>query len=295
MREVLAERSAVSAGRHVLLVIALLALASLACWPSTVALWDLWRWNPYIDGHGPFVAAVSLGLLVRSRIALAATQLRPSAMGAAGLVVCSLVWVIAWRSGMRDVHIGLLPLVLLAAVLATFGQAAARIAAFPVGYLYFAEPLWHVLIRPLQELTVQVVGVIVPVIGMPVTIVGDVLNFSGGVSFEVTPICSGINFLVVGLAAAALIGELQHASFWRRARLIAAMALLMVLSNWVRVLLIIIAGYTSGMRNVLATRGHWYLGWVLFAIVMLGFARVAARGATSSAQAAAVPSPADGP
>lgn len=173
---------------------------------------------------------------------------------------------------MQALHIALLPLILSLAVLAVFGKQAARIAAFPIGYLYFAEPVWHLLIGPLQQVTIRVASAVVPVLGIPVTTAGSILNLPRGISFEVTPLCSGVNFLVVGLAVAVLIGELQHAPFRRRVALAGWMAILMVLSNWVRVLVIIIVGYTTGMRSVLATRGHWYLGWVFFALVVLGFA-----------------------
>ena len=280
-----------SVARNVVLVIAVVTLVLLACAPSVGALWRLWEWSPYVDGHGPFIAAISLGLILRSRHALAATQLRPSAAGAAGLFVCGLAWFLAWQAGIEELHVALLPLVILAAVLAALGPTAARITAFPLGYLYFAEPLWHVLIGPLQELTVHVVSIIAPIIGMPVTVAGDVLRFPHSISFEVTPVCSGVNFLVVGLAGAALLGELWQASLRRRAGLILAMALLMVGSNWVRVLVIIVAGYTSDMRSVLATRGHWYLGWILFALIMFAFARVAVRGSPSSMSVLTASSP----
>lgn len=263
----------------------------LACWPSVAALWHLWVWNRYIDGHGPIIALASLALLVRSREAFATAELRASAAGAACLLACSLAWVISWRAGIQDLHVLLLPLVIFLALFAVFGKAVARIAAFPLGYLYFAEPVWHVLIGPLQNLTIQVVGAIAPVLGMPVAIAGNVLHFARGISFEVTPLCSGVNFLVVGLAVASLIGELQQASFSRRVGLVAWMAFLMVVSNWVRVFVIIIAGYTTGMRSVLATRGHWYLGWVLFALVVFGFALLASRGAPALRK----PSPAGEP
>ena len=284
-----------SAARNLSLIIALIALSLLAYWPSAAALWNLWEQSRYLDGHGPFIAAISFGLLVRSRHALTAAELRPSAAGAAGLLVCSLAWIIAWRTGIQELHLVLLPPVLFLAVLAAFGTTAARVVAFPLGYLYFAEPLWHALIGPLQDLTIHVVGAITPILGMPVTIVGNILYFPRNISFEVTPICSGVGFLVVGLAVAALIGELQQASFRRRAGLIASMAFLMIVSNWARVLVIIIAGYTSGMRNVIATRGHWYLGWVLFALVTFGFARLAVRPSKSAAPAFAKPSQAGAP
>jgi EpsI family protein len=50
-----------------------------------------------------------------------------------------------------------------------------------------------------------------------------------------------------------------------------------VISNWVRVLVIMYAGYASGMQSVVATRGHVLFGWLLFALVLAGFAWLATR------------------
>jgi len=60
--------------------------------------------------------------------------------------------------------------------------------------------------------------------------------------------------------------------------LLGSMVLATIVSNWVRVLIIMAVGYTSGIHNVLVTRGHLLFGWVLFALVMSAFAWVAARG-----------------
>jgi len=285
----------VSATRNLALVLTLVALALLAYWPSTAAWWRFWELNQYVGGQGPLIAAISLGLIVRSRRALSAAPLRAFPAAIAGLLACSVAWVIGWRAAIQELHLLLLPLILILATLAAFGRTIARIVAFPLGYLYFAEPSWHLLIGPLQQLTLRIAGGIVPILGMPVTIAGNVLYFSHDVSFEVTPLCSGLNFLVVGLAVAALIGELQHASLRRRLALLASMALLMVVSNWIRVLVIIVAGYTSGMRNVLATSGHVILGWILFALVMLGYALVVGHRPVPTAPAPREASPAGGP
>ena len=254
----------------------LLAIALIAYAPSTFALWDFWA-NNYLGGHGPLVGAISVWLIVRSRAALASAPAHPSLWGCAGLILCSIASVILWRASIEELEVLLLPLILFFAVLAAFGGGVARILAFPLGYLYFAEPPWHVLARPLQELTVRAVGVIAPLVGMPARIAGTLVFLPGGVTFEVTTLCSGVNFLMVGLAVAALIGELQQASLRRRAALLASMVLLTVVSNWVRVLIIMAVGYTSGMRHILVTSGHLLFGWVLFALVMCGYAWLVAR------------------
>jgi len=274
---------------------ALLAIALIAYAPSTAALWDFWA-HHYLGEHGPLIGAICVWLMLRSRQALAAAPVQPSPWGCAGLLLCSIASVIFWRAGIEGLHVLLLPLILFFAVLAAFGWGVARLLAFPLGFLYFAEPPWHVLTGPLQELTVHAVGVIAPLVGMPARIAGSVMYLPGGVTFEVTPLCSGVNFLVVGLAVAGLIGELERASVRRRAALLASMTLVAIISNWVRVLAIMAAGYASGMRNVLVTRGHLLFGWLLFALVMFGFAWFAARHPalttrTGSVRARSVSSP----
>jgi len=259
-------------------IIGLTAIALLAYAPSALALWNFWDSYSFLGGQGPLIVALSAWLIVRSRSQIEATSTRPSAWGCVALFVCGAASVIFWRSAIEELHMLLLPLLLFFAVLAACGRGVARIVAFPIGYLYFAEPTWRVLIGPLQALTTRAVVLMSPLTGTPMVPSGTLLRLPHGVTFEVTPLCSGVNFLVVGLAVAALIGELQRASLRRRAALLGVMALLMVLSNWLRVLLIVLAGYASGMR-LLVTRGHVLFGWVLFALVMLGFSVWAARRA----------------
>ena len=59
------------------------------------------------------------------------------------------------------------------------------------------------------------------------------------------------------------------------------MTLLAVLSNWLRVLLILAIGYLTHMRSALATRGHVALGWVVFACALLLFVWAAGRWGVS--------------
>jgi EpsI family protein len=266
----------VPASRTLILVGGLVAITLLAYWPSTAALWSFWTSQSFLGGQGPLVAILSLWLLLRSRAALEASPLRASPVGCTALLIACLASVIFWRAAIEELHMLLLPWLMFLAVLAALGAGAARIVAFPLAYLYFAEPTWRILIWPLQHLTLRAAVFLGPLFGMPVVPEGTLLHLPHGVTFDVTPFCSGVNFLVVGLAIAALIGELQRASLRRRAALLGVMLLLMVVSNWVRVLAIMLAGYTSGMR-LLVTRGHVLFGWVLFAILMLAFVSLATR------------------
>ena len=271
------QRNSLTARRGLVPVAALMLITLLAYWPGTVALWRFWG-QSFLGSQGPLVAAISAWLILRSRPVLEGTGVRPSAGGCVALWVCSAASVIFWRSAIQELQMLLLPLLLFFGVLAAFGRRVASIVAFPLAYLYFAEPTWRILIGPLQSLTVRVVAFIAPLVGMPVVASGTLLYLPRNVTFEVTPFCSGVNFLVVGLSVAALIGELQRESLQRRAALLGVMTLLVLAGNWLRVLAIMAAGYTSGMR-LLVTRGHVLFGWLLFALMMFAFVVWAVRRA----------------
>jgi EpsI family protein len=263
--------------RNWLLCAGLLTIAAVAYWPSVSALWDYWTDDNHRGAHGLLVVLLFAWLLFRARHELAGVPVRPSRLACGLLVLCSAAWLVFWRAGIQELHILLLPVLMGLAVLAALGLPAALKVAFPLGYLYFAMPAWGIFIGPLQALTIRAVSLLAPLIGVPARIHGDLVLLPGVGTFQIASGCSGVNFLTVGLAVAALLGEVERATLWRRAMLLAVMGVLSILSNWIRVLVVVDAGYTTNMRHVLVSRGHYTFGWVLFTVVMVAFVWWAAR------------------
>ena len=270
-------QESVPASRNALLTAWLIALAALTYWPSTAALWNYWLDDNHGGTHGLLVAPLSVWLLYRARMRLAAIPIRPSLLAGTLLVACSIAWLVFWRAGIQELHLLLLPVLMGLAVYAALGFRAALAVAFPIGYLYFAVPAWGIFGRSLQDLTIWAVGWMAPLIGVPAQIHGDLVNLPGVGVIEIASSCSGVNFFTVGLAVAALLGELEQASLRRRALLLTAMGALALFANWLRVLVIVDAGYTTNMRHVLVSRGHYTFGWVLFTTVMVAFVWLVAR------------------
>jgi exosortase len=254
----------------------LIALAVAAYWPSSRALWDYWT-DWLFGGHGIFVAALALWLLLRARdrIGLAPVQSLPWVL--VPLVACSLASLILWRAGIQSLQLLLWPVLILLGVLAAFGGAVTRAITVPVCFLYFAMPAWNVLAQPLQSLTVWAVKLFAPVIGVPATISGDLIYLPGDTRFSVELACSGVGFFVEGLAVAALLGELEQAPLSRRLNLLASMVLVALVTNWIRVLTIVQIGYATQMRHVLVTRYHVLFGYVLCVAVLVLFVWLATR------------------
>jgi EpsI family protein len=275
----------------------LILIAIIAYWPSVGALWGYWTDSNFGGTHGLLVAPLSLWLLVRARHRLDAVTARPSPTAGALLLLGSVAWFVFWRAGIQTLHILMFPILMGLAVWTAFGFRAALCVAFPLAFLYFAVPAWGIFVGPLQALTQAAVAVLAPLIGVPAQLKGDLVLLPGVGAFEIARGCSGANFLATGLAVAALLGELEEANLRRRALFLGVMAVVAIISNWIRVLVVIDAGYTTNMRHVLVSRGHLLFGWVLFTTVMVAFVWLFARpqGPVSRVPAAAGPQTANNP
>jgi len=181
----------------------LLAIAVLVYWPSSVALWDWWTNDNHAGAHGLLVVPLAAALLYRSRRRLDAIPAQPSGVACVLLLLCSLAWLVFWRAGIQELHLLLLPVLMGLVLCAVLGFRAVPIIAFPLGFLYFAVPAWGIFIEPLQRLTVAVVGLLAPLVGVQAQIQGDLVVMPGVGIIEIAGSCSGANFFCIGVAVGA--------------------------------------------------------------------------------------------
>jgi EpsI family protein len=260
------------------LVVALIVAIAIVYWPSVTALWRYWIYLPSLGGHGSLVVVLAAWMLLRSKDRINSTPRRPALWALLPLALLSVAWLVFWKAGIQSLHLMILPVLIFLAVLSAFGGAMARAVVVPLAYLYFSMPAWNLLSTSLQHLTVRIVTLLAPAFGLPATVSGSQISFPNGATFVVTLACSGIAFLVQGLAVAALLGELEKASIKRRLALLISMAIVALMTNWLRVLLLLKIGYSWGMDNPLVANYHLEFGYVLFVIALIGFVWLATRG-----------------
>lgn len=273
--------------RNAMKIGSVLLLVAVLYWPDTAALVRYWLHQDVKARAGILITVLCGFLFFRARERFEQIPIAPVPWAGLPLVACAAASLICWRAGILTLQLFFLPPILWLAVLCLFGWRAARAGAFAIGFLYFAMPGWDALQPSLQHLTAGVVGVVGPLVGLPVVVSGMTAHLPGGATFTIERACSGADFLTVGLAIAALHGELEQASLRRRAGLMGAMLLLALVSNWLRVILILTIGYLSHMRSVLATRDHLALGWVVFACALLVFIWAVGRLGAAPADAPA--------
>ena len=253
------------------MILALTLLVTLVYWPSPAVYYEQWRDFANITfTHGWLVLAVCVALVLRSRQEIAAAPVRFSPLALFALGGCILAWLVCYRASIEDLEVTIFPAIFWLAVTAAFGLRMGLLLAFPVAFFYFAVPSWSQLGNPLQELTVFALRGFFRLTGPKVLISGDTIHIPNG-SFVIEEGCSGLHFMIVGLAVAALHGELRRDPWRIRIAQLALMAILALLANWVRVYTIIEAGYLTDMHSYLVSVSHYWFGWGVFAVALVLF------------------------
>jgi EpsI family protein len=256
-------RSYLAAWRPLLLLL----LAVLVFWPAARHLerrvWDLVDYS-----HGLLITVISVVLIVA-----AARDLRAAVQvdrGALPLLCLTLCVGLAGRFAYIDVvqQIAIVLSTWFACAVA-FGWHGARRLAFPLGLLLFATQAWDAVGPLLQSLTTMAVGSALHASGVPALIEGNFVHVPAG-TFEIERGCAGQGFFSVGLAGAGLYAYLHRLRLGTTVIAIVAAIALALLTNWIRVYVIVWRGHVTDMQTSLI-EDHFALGWYLFAGAVVVF------------------------
>jgi exosortase A len=265
--------------------IALFIASLLSFWPTTSSLLQRWEdlvWRTYT--HGYAIVLITLWLLWRNRAGWTRVPAAPSLTAFVALLAVSLAWLVAFRAGLQVVHQGLLPIIVFLVVAACYGLRATWQHAFAFGYFYFAVPVWDALIPPLQAASVFATRLLLRMVGIPVYFSGNTFTMPAG-SLEIAGGCSGLHFFIVAFAIALLYGELNGDSRRTRVKLVAFALGLALVTNWLRIFIIAVAGHLTDMQHPLVSEDHYTFGWMMFAGAMVVFFLVVRRWPVQDAQA----------
>jgi exosortase A len=260
-----------------IVAMSLVVLGLLLFWPTTASLIEQWQdtvRRTYT--HGYLIVAITLWILWLNRTSWSRLEIRPSPLAALAVVVAGVVWLIAYRAGLRIAHQALLPAMIFGAFTACYGFSAARRNLLPFGFLYFAVPLWDALNPLLQSASTFAVRILLRTVGIPAYFSGNTFTLPAG-SLEIAGGCSGLHFFIVGVAIAVLYGELNRDSLRTRVRLVVLAAVLAMLTNWLRIFIIAVAAHLTDMQHYLVSEEHYTFGWIMFAGTMVVFFLIVRR------------------
>ncbi len=257
------------------MLVFVLLVSLVTLWPSWTALADAWI-NRAAYSHGFLIAVICVGLILRLRPGFAAEIPDPQIAGILLLTALLIIWLFMRFAGIQIIELLLLPAVVWAACFTVMGWRVSARLLFPFGFLYFAIPVWHSGNFILQWLTVQAVERMISAAGFLAYIDGNFVFLSSG-AFEIADGCSGLNFFIVGTAISMLYGYLYLPDLRRRTILLLAGVLMAIVMNWVRVFIIIYAGYLTDMQHYLVKVDHTNFGWALFALLLVPLVMIARR------------------
>ena len=263
--------------RPLIVVFAALVLVAALYWPTSVEIAGLWEDTTRRRyTHGWLILAVVVWLVWRDRAQLRSLVLAPLAAGWCVVAVGSIAWLVGLNAGLLAMTTLIMPLLVLVTIWAIAGHALTFRVAFAVLYLYFALPVWELINPALQSMTASVNLLLTRAAGIPVAMDGNFIQIPEG-TFEIAGGCSGLHFFIVALAIAALQGELDRASLRSRWILLAIAAVLALVTNWLRVFIVIVAGHLTGMQHFLVQVDHYYFGWFVFVFALAGYFLLASR------------------
>lgn len=257
------------------LVLVASAIIVLVFYPIFLGLFKIWSLMDQAYSHGFLVFAIAIYLCWR-QFRLRRFQPNPSYIGLIFTLLTATGIALARVVNVEIVQQMGLVFLFWCTVWSLLGWKAAKYFVFPVGFLYFAIPFWDYTGYALQALTVTVNRLFLSIWGIRFFVEGTYIHLSNIGTIEVATGCSGQRYLEIALTLSALYAYLNY----RRAKnwliLLALGLFLGVVTNWIRVFVIIVVAYFSHMQSPLV-HNHEFFGWCLFGAMLIPLFWIASR------------------
>lgn len=253
--------------RTTLIVAGLVAAATFVTWPSFATLFALWSNIPDYE-HGLPLAAIAASWVFIAARQVHGIPLRPSWVGSLLLAGALFVWLVAHAANSQFGHQLLAPAVIWSTVLAATGWRIARDFVAPVAFLYFTIPVWDYAVPVLQWMSVEATEAVLGIAGVPVVVREYTVTIPSG-TFQIVEGCSGKRYFMVTLAVACLAAKVSHLRGARALAFVLASGALAVFANWIRIVVVIYAGYVTEMQHYLVAVEHKTFGNAVFVVLLL--------------------------
>ena len=253
-------------------VLALAVLASVLVWPTMLQLFDKWR--PIADnvlGHAwPVIAVAGWGLARDSRSLPLQLPWRLQWLPALCTIMLGLAWAFAFHAALGAAQQVIWPFLVGGVLWIAFGTPAMRNLSRAIWLLLFVVPIWAVFHGFLWKTTTVAVHTLLELIGLPAEFEGNVISLPSG-RVQIAAGCAGLGFFTAAVSCGAIIGYLNRASWRAQIVLIGVAALVAMVCNWIRIVIIVFEADRTAMQTPLIAQSHYTFGWIVFSIGLVAY------------------------
>lgn len=151
-------------------------------------------------------------------------------------------------------------------ILSLIGFRAALHHAVALLLLVFLVPSGQFAVPALQHMSADLSVLMLKIWGVPVYQDGLVIQLPES-SYFVAPGCAGLNFFLVAIVLALVVGELFYNSLWKRIAVVAGLVIMALVANPVRIFAIVAIDHATN-RTTDIVSDHLTYGWAFFAAVL---------------------------
>ncbi|MFK7913937.1 MAG: exosortase/archaeosortase family protein [Pseudomonadales bacterium] len=243
----------------------LLAAVVVLCRDTVFELNGQWASANGHYNHGYLLLALGLYFVWLYRHALVVRFGGHSYLGVLILLAGFLLWQAAALGNVLLVQYVGAAVILAGLSLAVMGWQSLGGCLWRFAIVGFALPIWDMLNHTLQVVAGVLVGRLLALVGVPHHLENTFVTLPNG-AFEIAGGCSGLGFLLTGLSLAFYLLATSELRATRVAFVVAISVAIALVTNWVRIAVIIYVGYRSDMTSSLVA-DHLWVGWLAFAIL----------------------------
>ena len=149
------------------------------------------------------------------------------------------------------------------------GTRVTSIIAIPLLLLFMVVPIWEVVAPILTDMTATAAYYCLNFLNVPVLKEGGYLTIPEGV-FEIAEACGGFRYFIVGLSLGLIYSYINFQTLKERVVVTSIAVLLSIVTNWIRVMIVIWAGHVTNMQHHFV-HAHVKLGWWVFTVAFILF------------------------
>lgn len=259
--------SVIKNNRNVMSISYVLLIAFFAMYPVLPPLFKQWLSHADYD-YCVIVALLGMGMLAYRIHLIKRVNVQPNLSLCVLLGFVCLLQCVLWM-GRSEIGAQLLiPPILWLSLASICGYKISKELIAPIIFLYFAIPLWDQLLPILQKIAILGSEYGMKIIGVPVVVTDNRLTIPEG-TFEVLYSCSGLRYLVAGMALTFFIAMVDRVEKRKFLYLLLITICLAIVFNWIRIITVIYAGHLTGMRHYFVSNNHKWLGEGLFGCLLL--------------------------